>query len=164
MSNNTQPTAEQRADQQAADIEKYAAFIRANPEIAEEIGTETRFLVYLLPDDDTKAKMADFVRAGLRAGAKVDKDVTDKYAYAYLRFGDVTVQVYAAREVVCERVVTGTREEVIEEPDPELLAAATASVPTVKRTEVVETVEWRCTPLLAATEDTTARDEQMAEV
>jgi hypothetical protein len=46
---------------------------------------------------------------------------------------------------VCERVVTGTRLETKEVPDPEALKA----VPLVTVTETVEDVEWRCMPLLA---------------
>jgi hypothetical protein len=76
----------------------------------------------------------------------VDKDVTDLFAKALLRFGPVTVQVYTDREAVCERVVVGSHEEVVEEKDPEALAA----VPTITRTVTVEDVEWQCKPLMDA--------------
>lgn len=56
------------------------------------------------------------------------------------------VCLIATRDEVCERIVVGTREVEIEEPDP----VALAKVPTVKRTEVVEDVEWRCGSILAA--------------
>lgn len=57
----------------------------------------------------------------------------------------VIVELTASREDVCERVVTGTREVEIEEPDP----AAVEALPKIKRTTLVEDVEWRCAPLLA---------------
>ena len=148
MTNTEQLTDQQRAEQYAAGLERLAAFMRANPQWAAELN-DKRFLAYLMPGDTVRTKMAEFVRAGLRAGATIDKEVTDDYAKALLRFGPITIQVYTEREEVCERVVTATHEVVEEVPDPEALAAATASVPLVKKITTVEDVEWVCTPLLA---------------
>jgi hypothetical protein len=53
------------------------------------------------------------------------------------------LEVWAMRDQVCERVVTGTREVPREVPDPAV------QVPTVTVLETVEDVEWRCAPLLA---------------
>lgn len=136
-----------RADALADDIERFAAFVRANPEVADRL-PEQRFLIYLTHASDPKTQMADFIRRGLRAGARIGKDVTEKYASASLWFGRIELYVYASREVVCERVVTGTHEETVTEPDADALAA----VPKVTKTVVVEDVEWRCAPLLAAAE------------
>jgi riboflavin synthase len=141
----TDSTGCEHAERLADDIERYAAFVRANPDLAEDLYRQN-FLIYLLPGDDPKSKMAGAARAGLRAGATVDKKVDDKYAEALLRFGHITVQVYTQRDVVCERIVVGAHEETVEEQDPEALA----KVPTRKVTKVVEDVEWRCMPLLAA--------------
>lgn len=145
MSNTLKPTDQERADQFATDIEQFAKFVRANPMVADAIGYQD-FLAYLTPGDSTKATMADLIRTGLRAGAKVDKHTNGDFAGAILTFGRVTMKVYSDRDQVCERIVTGTREVPVEEKDPEALAA----VPTRTVMRVVEDVEWRCTPLLAA--------------
>lgn len=142
------PSAEQRADELATHIENFAAFLRANPDIADEIGP-VRFLVCATNSADPKAEMARVIRRGLKVGATVDKEVNEKFASAYLRFGRISLEVFAQRDQVCERVVIGTHEETLEEPDPEALAA----VPTVTKTVTVEDVEWRCQPILAATEE-----------
>lgn len=144
MSNNNQPTDQERAEQVATDMERIAAFVRANPEVAENLGRQN-FLVCLYREGDPRAAMAYYARRGLRAGATIDKNVSDKYASVLLRFGSFALDVYAEREQVCERVVTGTREIEVEEQDPEALAA----VPTRTVTKVVEDVEWVCTPLLS---------------
>lgn len=151
---NEETTERQRADEVAADLERLAAFVRANPEYADPIGYQ-RFLLYLNPSKDPRTAMADIARRARRAGATMRKDVSDKYAGAELRFGELNLYVYADRNQVCERVVVGTREEQVEEPDPEALAA----VPKRTVTRVVEDVEWRCTPILAA-EPTKQSDQQ----
>lgn len=68
---------------------------------------------------------------------------TDDYARTERKFGPHVLKVATHRATVCERVVVGSEERVIEEPDPEAVAA----LPKVTRTEVVEQVEWRCAPL-----------------
>ena len=52
-------------------------------------------------------------------------------------------QAVAYRATVCERVVTGVETVVREVPDPAV------EVPLVSVTEEVETIEWRCSPLLS---------------
>lgn len=66
---------------------------------------------------------------------------------------DVTVSLRALsfeltdlRASVCERVVTKVETVTEEIPDPEYIAAA----PKITQTREVETVEWKCTPILAA--------------
>lgn len=143
----TNPTEQERANQVATDLERLAAFVRANPDLADRIADQY-FLLYLMPKHDPRAAMADIARRARRAGATIRKDGDERYAKALLDFGGITLQVYAQRDQVCERVVIGTRQVEIEEPDPELLA----KVPTVRRIATVEDVEWRCTPLLAPAE------------
>lgn len=92
---------------------------------------------------DGRADMAAFARAGKAAGATIAKAVSDKYAAVDLLFADhVRVHVYADREEVCDRVVTGTEVVTKMVPDP------TVDVPLVAVDETVETVEWVCRPLL----------------
>ncbi|MEU8271589.1 hypothetical protein AB0B89_31065 [Sphaerisporangium sp. NPDC049002] len=85
----------------------------------------------------------------------VRKEPRDTYLDLVADVHGVKVKWIAMRSNVCERVVTGTREVEIEEPDPQALAA----VPKVKRTVTVEDVEWQCGSLLA-----TADAEQAAAV
>jgi hypothetical protein len=145
MANPTEPTAQDRAEQLADDIERFAAFIRANPDVADRMGHQ-RFLACVAYQGDPRTAMADVIRRAMRAGATVTKNATDKWAGALLKFGQVTLDVYAERDQVCERVVVGTHEETCEEQDPEALAA----VPVRAVTKTVEDVRWECTPILAA--------------
>lgn len=133
----------------AADFVSFADFVRANPHLTKHmVNTEpdsygNRFLVYV-HDAET---LAEFARAAVRAGRKVDKKLSgegDRYFAVDVAFGWLTLHVYAVRDAVCERVVTGTREVVEEIPDPEALAA----VPTTTVTRTEEIVEWRCGSLL----------------
>jgi hypothetical protein len=89
---------------------------------------------------DGKDELAAHVRAGLAAGAEVEKYYSNDWAGAWLRFGPVAVRPYAGRDLVCERHVTGTKEVTEEVADPEALAA----VPKVTVTRTVDVVEWRC--------------------
>lgn len=87
----------------------------------------------------------EFVAAA-RALGRADKDFSSGFASVTRDFGGgIVVRYQAYRSEVCERVVVGTREVEVEEPDPEIVAA----LPKVKRVETVEEVEWRCEPLLA---------------
>lgn len=60
----------------------------------------------------------------------------------------VVARLVGWRDQVCTRVVTGTREVEISEPDH----AAVEALPKITRTETVEDIEWRCAPLLAERE------------
>lgn len=101
-----------------------------------------------LPDDNDSWRVRDpqFSREGLVErvrvlGGKWEKEADDSIHFRLLqRFGPIAYQVYAGREDVCERVVTGIREVTVDEPDPDAVAA----LPKITRTETVEEVEWRC--------------------
>lgn len=95
--------------------------------------------------EDPAAALAAAAR--LIPGAK-RKGYDDNYFRLVGRLHGLQVELWAMREQVCERVIVGTEVREIEEPDPEAVAA----LPKVKRTEVVEQVEWRCHPLLADAE------------
>jgi hypothetical protein len=98
------------------------------------------FYIYLF-GDDSRAQLATIARAMGKAEKRADGD---KYRVSR-KFGTITLIAQANRADVCERVVVGTREVEVEEPDP----AALAALPKVKRTAVVEDVEWVCGSLLA---------------
>ncbi|GGM64317.1 hypothetical protein GCM10012275_38600 [Longimycelium tulufanense] len=135
------------AQQQAAGLRALADLIEDNPALAERLRYSLERIISPLfsGENDHKALLAAFARAGKRHGAQITKDSDGKYFGVNLTWGPVTLYVYAERERVCERVVVGTETVTEEVPDPEVVAAA----PTVTRTRTVEQVEWRCTPLLA---------------
>lgn len=76
------------------------------------------------------------------------KDARDTQFYLTGSLHGLEVRLICTRDDVCERVVTGTRQVVIEEADP----AAVAALPKVRRVETVEDVEWRCGSVLAERE------------
>jgi hypothetical protein len=105
-----------------------------------------RITFHFLSSDDPRSEIAAARRA---LGVPLEKEGdSDSYFYFNGNLHGLYFNLVAFRNEVCERVVVGTREVEIEEPDPELLA----QVPTVKRTETVEDVEWQCHPILAEAE------------
>lgn len=136
----------------AASLRDLADMVEANPGIFASKWDAAYGLVRLLVTPvQTREQVAALARAGLHAGAKVTKHVGDKWAGVDITFPSGTgLHVYADREEVCERVVTGTREVTETVPDPEALAA----VPLVEVTKTVEDVEWRCGSFLAPTAET----------
>lgn len=151
--------AQERADEiaarfakAAAEIAAIAAFVQAHPHLAKhmrnaDIGGTGRVCVYVGYDGGA-ATIAEFARAAARAGHKVVKKpggTEDQFFGVEIHFGWPHIYVYADREQVCERVVTGTREVVEEIPDPD--------APTITQTRVEEIVEYRCGPLLGGGSD-----------
>lgn len=134
--------------QQAQGLRALADMIEANPEAAKHACYLTDISVFHVTDPDA---LEGIIRAGLRSGAKVTKDWTTKTVLQVkFTWGPVTASVLSPRDSVCERVVTSTETVTKSVPDPDRLA----EVPLVEVEEVVETVEWICKPLLAAsTED-----------
>lgn len=83
----------------------------------------------------------DFRERVSMLGGSRSKVADDKHLSVQRDFGGgVKIDVYAAREKVCEAVVVGTR--TVEVPDPDALAA----VPTIEKVEDI--IEWRCAPVL----------------
>jgi hypothetical protein len=124
-------------DEQRANIDglrDLVAFYEQHPEYL----PDQRFLCFLTTDgaDDARVKMAD----ATRALGTADKDSEGGFFRLVRRFGPVELCIYALREQVCERIVIGTEEVDIEEPDLDAVAA----LPKVTRTETREVVEWRC--------------------
>lgn len=94
--------------------------------------------------DEQKTTAATIVR---RITGAFAKEITDELFRYKTHLGGpegLELEVIVHRDAVCERVVTGTEEITRRVPDPELMA----KVPEVELTETVETVEWRCLPLL----------------
>lgn len=73
------------------------------------------------------------------------REFDDKYYELAGQIDGVEIRIWAVREEVCRKVVTGTKPVTRLVPDP------TVEVPLVSVTEMVETYEWRCDPLLTKT-------------
>lgn len=88
--------------------------------------------------DDLPAQKAELARIVRTIGGKWDKAQFGDTFHFRRTYGLLKLDAYVDRPAVCERVVTGTTTVTI---------PAKAAEP--ERTETVETVEWRCQPLLA---------------
>ncbi|WP_282775828.1 hypothetical protein [Nocardia sp. CC201C] len=107
-------------------------------------------------DDQGRAVMAETIRRFKTiAAGPITKNYRDG-GLGYLEVGvplqALRIELVELREQVCERVVTGVETVTEEIPDPDYIAAA----PTITRTREVESVEWRCAPVLAAEQDSEA--------
>lgn len=126
-------------------LAEIAGFFAENPHLVVDTPSllGARLQIQVGCGRDAPAEMAKWAKAlavGQPKGA-VEKKYDDHYLRLTREFGAVTLEVWATRDLVCERVVVGT--ETVEVPDPDALAA----VPTVPVER--EVVEWRCSPLLA---------------
>lgn len=72
-------------------------------------------------------------------------DYGDGYFEAVIPLRAISVTLTDQRDQVCERIVTGTTTVTETVPDPEYIAAA----PKVTVSREVETVEWKCGPVLS---------------
>lgn len=122
-----------------------ADILDARPDLPLPYDGNSTAIDWIEVDDNARGVAAAFVRA---MPGRVDKSVSDAAGQFYLTFRlhGLRLRLISTRTQMCERVVTGTRTVEFEEPDPEALAA----LPKIKRTEVVEDVEWQCHPILAA--------------
>lgn len=122
-----------------------ANILDAHPELPLPYDGNGTELNWIELGDEARRGAAVFARV---MPGTVAKSVSDTAGQFYLTFKlhGLSLKWIATRAQMCERVVIGRREVEIEEPDPEALAL----VPKIKRTEVVEDVEWQCHPILAA--------------
>jgi hypothetical protein len=126
---------------QAEGLLRLAELIEDTPEInATYVRPEERIEInaWHAPSPD---QMAAIARAALAHGAKIEKDASAEIYTLTVSWNGFAAKAIAARESVCERIVTGTETVKRTVPDP---AAALVEV-----TETVEHVEWVCRPLLA---------------
>lgn len=134
-----------------ADRAGYIAGLRHLADILEEhddlplpfTGTKSELLwIESHTDHDQQEVARTFVRA---IPGTVTKQVRGDAFDLVGHVDGLSVQMILNRDAVCERVVTGVETVTRTVSDPEALAA----VPTREVTETVETVEWRCAPILA---------------
>lgn len=121
-------------------LEQLAAWLREHPEVPLPLtgssGTHAVKIAMPGQGEDEAAALAAFARA---LPGRADKSFSDSgLIYVSGRVGGLSVEAYAWRESVCERVVIGT--ETVEVPDPDA----------PKITQTVDKVEWRCGSLFAA--------------
>ena len=125
-----------------------ADLFEANPELAEDFRYGDAFSKIHNPvshNEDPRASMAAWARAGKAAGAPVAKDYGEKWGSVTVTLSDaVRIYTYAKREQVCTRIVTGTETVTVKVPDPSV------EVPMVEVEQTREIVEWQCLPLLDA--------------
>lgn len=88
--------------------------------------------------DDARATLAALIKA---VPGTITKDYSDGYFRMRFALRGLQMRVWAIREEVCTRVVTGTTRVTKTVPAPD--------APTIQVTETVETVEWICEPILA---------------
>ena len=119
-------------------LREFVNHLEQNPELIDKMGKNT-FYIFHRGDD-----VAEFAKTALMLGTS-RKSSDSRYFNVERDFGPlVRIQVTAAHEDVCERVVIGSEEVEVEERDPELVAAAVADIPTVKTVKIVERFEWKC--------------------
>jgi len=112
-----------------------ADFVEAHPDLPTPTFVFNELSWGCYNNDDSASGMAAIVRA---IGGRWDKNVDDEYYRLRRTYGALKLQVWAYRQEVCERVVTGTREVTTDKP------TAFEQV-----TETVEDFEWVCKPILA---------------
>lgn len=138
----TEPDYTAAATELADSLGRLADLVRADPDLYPVF--KYAFGIDVFPGG--KATVQRLVRVALAARVPVTKIVQGSYFLTRLTFGDrVKVDICQQRDQVCERIVTGTETVTKKVPDPVALAA----VPEVEVTETVETVEWRCRPIMA---------------
>lgn len=114
--------------QEAIDgLRAFADFLEQHPDSALPAAGDLYICDYQYSRDGLTKRARDL-------GGRWDKREGDTYFNLIRRFGPVEYSIYTNREQVCERVVVGTEE--VEVPDPDV------EVPMVTKT--VEKVEWRC--------------------
>lgn len=136
-----------------AGLRQLADVLENHPEVPlpfEGNGSEMTF--HFLGGDDPKGAMAATARA-LPTTFTKDVRLAGYFDMYGVLAGGLKIKLTAFRNDVCERVVTGTREVEVTEPDPDALA----KVPTVTKTVTVEDVVWECSPVLAPAGDKAAK-------
>lgn len=131
--------------QQAEGLRALADMIEQNPDL--EARTTSLFVFH----PNNAEEHAQIARAALRAGAKVDKSVSDELYNLILSWGPVQAYAIAYRNQVCERVQVGIETVTREVRDDTAVEAALADIPVNTVTEEVPVYEWECKPLLAST-------------
>lgn len=132
----------QQASGVAVTLRAIAAWLESHPEFTlGGVYYEDRVLVVrdFTPKGETLAELARSLGGRWQKDAN-ERDTGDDALFKLTQeiAPGARAELIAWRSEVCERVVTGTKTELVPDPD----------APLVERE--VETVEWRCVPLLEA--------------
>ena len=130
------------AETMAANLRAAADLIAQHPHLAAPyVTTSSTGRVdldwYLSHKADGRSIAAEIVRSIDGGWERGEADFSGPLATWTQKRDGLTLMVSVSREQVCERIVTGTETVTI---------PAVEAVP--ERTEIRETVEWRCAPLL----------------
>lgn len=146
----SKPAAEVAADLRAlADVAEHDAFVAAMICRLFDVAIWPNHAAGHEHDDQRKEVMGEAIRRlkPIASGPvrKAYVDHGEGYLNVFIPLTALTIELTDIRAQVCERVVTGVETVTEEIPDPDYIAAA----PTITQTREVETVEWKCAPLLA---------------
>lgn len=128
-----------------AGLRRLADVLEAHPDIPLPYhGSWAGITIHYLHDEDARANMAAAARA---FGGTWDKTASEGERSEYFDLttklaGGLLLELTAYRSAVCERVVVGVETVTKQVPDP--------AAPLVEVSEVVETVQWKCAPVLEA--------------
>lgn len=146
--------------EQIAGIHQLAVWLEQNPDVpipSNLAGHPNHVGIHVRNSEDQKAIVAAIARA---LPGQVEKSVfgadNEVFGLDGIAPGGIGISVYADRDAVCKRVVTGTREVTKTIPDP--------TAPTIEVTETVEDIEWVCEPLLSERERKAIEDETVRAV
>jgi hypothetical protein len=137
----------------AADLRDIADLIEDNPHLAAMIGQAFERTLWPMHaaayehKDDNRSVMAETIRQLMPiATGVIEKHYDSDFFDATVPLRAMLLRLTDRREAVCTRVVTGVETIVEKVPDPDYIAAA----PKITKTRKVETVTWRCEPIMAA--------------
>ena len=128
-------------------LRDYADLLEANPSLENGIIGQVHHNIY--GSGEHSKEIIDRMREIRRIyGGSFEKSWDDHPIYPEFKmigkFGTFQVRIGTNRNNVCEQVVVGKKTEVVREPDPELVAEATASIPIVEREVEIDITEWIC--------------------
>ena len=130
--------------------EKRTEFINSLRQMADILENPELRLPYMATEshiENVFARTPEQLKAWAKALGSVEKDYGhDDSPYNFSiegKIGMLRIRVHADRELVCERIVVGSHEVEITEPD------STYEVPMITRTVIKDIVEWNCGSLLA---------------
>jgi hypothetical protein len=109
-----QPKSVAEALEYARAYEQVAAFLSANPDLAERATVYLARYTNIVPPygEDPVAFIVDAAKRGREFGAPVEEWADGKHGGVKIGFGPLHVKVYTTADRVCSRVVVGVIEDV----------------------------------------------------
>ncbi|MFI7125910.1 hypothetical protein ACIBQ1_09465 [Nonomuraea sp. NPDC050153] len=109
-----QPTSVRDALEYASAYEQVAAFLAANPDLAEQATVHLARYTHIVPpaDADPVAFIVDAAKKGREFGATIEEWADGKHGGVKIHLGPLYVSVYTTADRVCRKVVVGVIEDV----------------------------------------------------